>query len=115
MKTSLHRTFPVLFIFLVCIALAIGTFHSFNPARAISITTLTPTATAMITGASLTPTSDQEAGTDENTVPPEVTPDPGLIGADTTSIILMAIVLVVIILAGMAWGRRKPPGKKLSG
>jgi hypothetical protein len=36
----------------------------------------------------------------------------GLVSADTTGIIALAMVIVTSILVGSAWGTRKPPHKK---
>jgi hypothetical protein len=101
-KPSHHIPRSLLIFLLVVIAatLLAGTFRAFAPARAQSAASPTPTFVA-----TNTPTVTEFDPLD---TPPTQAPTlpPDLKSADTTGIIAQAIVLVVIIVFGAAWGWR---------
>ncbi|KAF0106648.1 MAG: hypothetical protein FD146_2447 [Anaerolineaceae bacterium] len=102
-KPAHHIPRSLLIFLLVVIAatLLAGTLHAFAPVRAQAAASPTPTITA-----ANTPTVTEFDPLD---TPPTQIPalPPGLKSADTTGIIAQAIVLVVIIVFGAAWGWRK--------
>ncbi len=127
----IHDTRPITFFILglILVIFLTGTLRAFTSARAAflpaegasavaaTVTGLSPTFTPSLApgntgqtpGASPVPT----AGPSETPLPtPEpaetvtATPTPPIASADTTGIIALAIVVVVITLIGMAWGAR---------
>ena len=88
-------------VLLIGLMLVIGTLRAFSPVHAAENLAATPTEEATATSA---------AGLSTPT-PGEATPPP-LKSADTDGSIGMAVLLVLIILFGVMWGRRKPGTKK---
>jgi hypothetical protein len=113
MKKHQHRIFPILLLVLIGVVFTIGTFRTFVTAKAGANPTATPTKNIQATSlVKMTATPIQAVRSPARS---EADSAPGLVSADTTGIIALASVLVVIILAGMAWAGRKPPAKKPSG
>jgi hypothetical protein len=85
----------------ICVILLMGTLRAFAaplPAQISSAVSASPDVT-------LTP----GAATPESTANPTATPYDGLASADTTGIIALAILLVVIVIFGVLWGGRSIP------
>jgi cbb3-type cytochrome oxidase subunit 3 len=76
----------------IAMALLAGIFRAFAPARAATITSANTMAPATDTPTA----SEEEVGTSNPIMKP----------ADTTGIIALAIILVVVIIFGTIWGRR---------
>jgi CBS domain containing-hemolysin-like protein len=86
------RALIILIATVIMMALLAGILQAFAPARAAAMAT-----TNIMALATSTPiVSDDQGGTGA----------PILIPADTTGIIALAIILVVIIIFGTMWGRR---------
>ena len=94
------RSFLIGILALVAVTFLAGTLHAFNAARA--ATSATPTATA-----SAQPEKDTSVP-----VAPVVTPVS--VSGDTTGIIALAILIVLIVVAGASLGGNKPHKKKAS-
>ncbi len=76
----------------IIVALLVGIFRAFAPARAAAVARLTST----VLVASAPTVSPTETGSDTPVMQP----------ADTNGIIALAIILVAIIIFGSIWGRR---------
>ena len=91
------RTLIILSIFLVAVTFLAGVLHAFDSARA----------------ASATPAVIASHQTENET---ELTPTPASnlcsVSGDTTGIIALAIVIVIIVLVGAVMGTNKPYQKK---
>jgi ABC-type transport system substrate-binding protein len=94
------RSLLIFLLVVIAATLLAGTFRAFAPARAQAAASPTPTLTATDT-----PTVTEF---DPKDTPPTQSPSlpAGPESADTTGIIAQAIVLVVIIVFGAAWGWR---------
>jgi hypothetical protein len=129
--SNLPRPLIIVLFILVAVSFFVGTLRAFIPAQALSNATVTPTVTLILKTPSTTPaepenealgstptvTNTGQAGSEEGFNPtPTPTPNPTPIDktvyADTTGIIAPAILMVVVILVGMAWGGRRPRKKK---
>ncbi len=125
--TQLPRPLVIVLFILVIGFFLIGTLRAFIPAHALSNATVTPTVTLALKTPSTTPvepenealgstlavTNTRQAGSEEIFTPtPNPTPIDKTVYADTTSIIALAILMVVVILVGIAWGGRRPRKKK---
>jgi hypothetical protein len=129
------RWIAILILFLIIVTFLVGILRAFSSARAALVSdpgdslihlipagmnpTLTPPAT--YGGTSLTPgytpqfppgPTDTVMPTPAPTLTPMPLPVPITPSADTTGIIGLAILLVVITLVGLAWGGGGPRGKK---
>lgn len=126
--THLPRSLIILLFILVGVTFFVGTLHTFAPARAATVLAdLAPTSTSMADfpppgptptppPASLLPPPTEDA-TLLQTPPPTYTPNPTAlpdytIYADTTGVIALAILLVVVVLVGMAFGQHNRSRKK---
>ena len=122
------RSLVILLFILVAGTFIVGTLRTFAPARAATVLSdLAPTSTSMADfpppgptstppPASLLPPPTGEA-TSEPTPPPTYTLNPTALPdytvyADTTGVIALAILLVVVVLVGMAFGQRNLRRKK---
>ncbi|HEX7540522.1 MAG TPA: hypothetical protein VF352_00205 [Anaerolineales bacterium] len=118
--THLPRSLIILLFILVAVTFFVGTLRTFTPAHAVSNATGTPTVTLVLKTPSTTPpesesetpvstptaTNLSQADSDENfTLTP--IPEPEYV-ADMTGIIGLAILMVVVMLVGVAWGGRSP-------
>jgi hypothetical protein len=90
----LFRSLIIAILILVILTFLAGILHAFDSVRAAS--TITPTATPLIHA--------------KNTA--VFTPTPDLPSADTTGIIGLAIVIVVIVIIGTTLGGAKPRKKR---
>ena len=102
---SIPRSLIIFIFILVAVTLLAGTLHAFASARAVTLDT--PTAAAIIQiGSDVTPAA---------TPTPEPTPvkKPLLVSADTTGIIALAIVIVMIVVVGALLGSSRPGKKKV--
>jgi len=127
----LPRSLIILVFFLVAATFLVGTLNTFAPAHAAivledqaqkadlpSVVTITPTSTSIADFPPLLPTlippptsllpPPIDNATSISTPPPTLTPMPIPISnpgyADTTGIIALAILMVVVMLVGMVWG-----------
>ena len=91
------RTFIILSLILVALTFLVGVLHAFDTARA----------------ASATPSAKANPLIENDT---ELMPTPGpsnvSVSGDTTGIIALAIVIVIIVLVGPILGTNKPYKKK---
>jgi septal ring-binding cell division protein DamX len=127
--THLPRPLVIVLFILVVGFFFIGTLRAFIPAYAVSNATVSPAATLVLNTPSATPaepenetlgsapaaTNTGQAGSEEGFTPtptPTPTPIDNTVYADTTGIIALATLMVVVILVGMAWGGRHPRKKK---
>lgn len=96
----LPRRFFILLMVLIVASLFFGFLHLFYPAKAQAIASPTP-----VIVLTQTPTVTEFDPLD---TPPTEIPSlpPGIQSADTTGIIAMAILLVVIVILGTFWGWR---------
>lgn len=94
-----HHLF-IFLIILVAVTLLVGTFSAFFPARAEAATSPTPT---IIHNATPTATDFNPLNTTPTALP---SLPAGIRSADTTGIIVQAIVLVAIVIFGTFWGWR---------
>jgi hypothetical protein len=124
-QTHLPRSLIILLFILVAVTFFVGTLRTFTPARAVSNATLTPVVTLALKtpstmlaepenetmGSTPTVTNTGQADGDESFAP---TPTliSGTVYADTTGIIALAILMVVVMLVGVALGARSHWGKK---
>jgi len=126
-QTHLPRLLVIVLFILVAGFFFVGTLRAFIPAQALSNATVTPMDTLALKTVSTTPaepenetlgstpvvTNTGQAGSEEGFTPtPNPTPIDKTVYADTTGVIALAILMVVVILVGMAWGGRRPRKKK---
>jgi len=118
-QPHLPRSLVILLFILVAVTFFVGTLRAFTPAHAVSNATATPTSTlvlktpsATLAGSeSETPVSTPTVQVDnEESLTPTPAPDK-TVYADTTGIIALSILLVVVMLVGMIWGGRSPRKK----
>jgi hypothetical protein len=110
--THLPRPLVIVLFILVAGFFFVGTLRAFIPAHALSNATVTPTVTLVLKTPSTTPAEPENEALSPT---PTVTSTPqadNTVYADTTGIISLAILMVVVILVGMAWGGRRPRKKK---
>jgi len=129
-NTRLSRPLIIIPFILVAGTFIVGTLRSFTPAFALANATptftliATPTITLVLTKASTlpaepangtlspTPTATGTAEAEsEQVFTPTPAPLPEFI-TDMTGIITLAVLMVVVILVGVAWGGRLPHKKK---
>ncbi|MCX6039069.1 MAG: hypothetical protein NTW99_14535 [Chloroflexi bacterium] len=133
-----HSIF-ILVLALIVVTFLVGTLRTFAPAHAATVLEdlaqkadlpsadrITPTSTSIADFPSLRPTPTPpptsllppptDDATSMPTPAPTLTPTATAIptppSADTTGIIALAILMVVVMLVGMAWGGRSPRMKK---
>lgn len=97
-RTYASHILIVFFSIAICLTFLMGTSRAFaapQPAQA----SATPDST---------PITDEPAAPDL-ALTPSATPYDGLASADTTGIIALAILLVVIVIFGVLWGGRSIP------
>lgn len=106
MKPIRIPTFLIIVI-LVAISLAFlfGTLRAFDSVHAAA-----PITSGTLSLADMAGSPEEPVPTGEPTSTPAPLPTPP--SADTTGIIILAIVVVAIIVFGAAWGGRKTPGIK---
>jgi len=120
------RSLIVLLFILVAVTFFVGTLRAFTPAHAVSNATVTPTTPLVLKTPSTTPaesesetpvftptvTNTGQADSDENFTPTRTPIPEQEYVADMTGIVGLAILMVVVMLVGVAWGGRSPWKKK---
>ena len=92
------RSLIILILVLVTVTFLAGTLHAFGSARA--ATSATPTATL------------SEPTVSETDLTETPVPTPVLASADTTGIIALASIIVIVVVAGTVLGQIRPRKKK---
>jgi hypothetical protein len=105
----LPRPLIILLFLLVGVTFFIGILRAFTPARARSGSTVTPSSTPQVTSGDTPAGSSSGTPSSTPTLAPSPTPDV-TVYADTTGIIALAVLMVIVILVGVAWGARTPRG-----
>jgi hypothetical protein len=100
---SSPRSLTMTVLILVAVTFLAGTLRTFDSARAVALNTPTaPTLNQTGSDATLTPTAE-----------PTQVQKPVLVSADTTGIIALAIVIVMVVVVGALLGSSRPRKKQV--
>ena len=110
-NASIPRLLTAGMIILIMGISLVGSLHAFATAHAKSDSGVAPKAAASLK-IKAEATATAGPSTEKTTPVPSAIPTPVVPSADTTGVIALAIMIVVIVLFGSAWGMRKLPDRK---